>query len=73
MFIRSTSLSRGLNRGPLEIILRGDNINVTGLHQLIERVEKIIGRSITHTIYKPIELKTEQIKSNEWLLLWDLK
>ena len=66
-------LARGLNQGPLEIILIGDKINVTGLHQLVEKVEKIIGRSITHTIYKPVELKTEQIKSNEWLLLWDLK
>ena len=66
-------LARGLNQGPLEIILIGDKINVTGLHQIIERVEKSIGRSITHTIYKSIELKTEQIKSNEWLLLWDLK
>jgi len=27
----------------------------------------------TDTIYKPIEMKAEQIKSNEWLLLWDLK
>ena len=66
-------LARGLNQGPLEIILIGDKINVTGLHQLVEKVEKIIGRSITHTIYKPVELKTEQIKSNGWLLLWDLK
>ena len=65
-------LSKGLNQGPVEIILVGDKINVSNLNLLVEKVEKIIGRSITHTVYKPIELKTEPIKSNEWLLLWDL-
>ena len=43
-------LSQGLNQGPLEIILVGDKINVTNLNQLVEKVEKSIGRSITHTI-----------------------
>ena len=65
-------LSQGLNQGPVEIILVGDKINITNLNQLVEKVEKSIGRSITHNIYKPVDLKTEQIKSKEWLLLWDL-
>ena len=65
-------LSKGLNQGPLEIILVGDKINVTNLNQLVDKVEKSIGRSITHTIYKPVDLKIEHIKSNEWLLLWDM-
>jgi len=43
-------LSQGLNQGPLEIILIGDKINVANLNQLVEKVEKTIERSITHTI-----------------------
>jgi hypothetical protein len=69
----SGPLSQGLNQGPLEIILIAEKINVSNLIQLIEKVEKNIGRNITHTIYKPIELKTNHVKSNEWLLLWDSK
>ena len=65
-------LSQGLNQGPLEIILVGDKINVTSLNQLVEKVEKSIGRSITHTIYKPNDHKTEKLNLNECLLLWDL-
>ena len=65
-------LSQGLNQGPLEIILVGDKINVSNLNQLVEKVEKSIGRSITHSIYKPVDLKSEKIKATEWLLLWDL-
>ena len=65
-------LSQGLNQGPVEIILVGDKINITNLNQLVDKAEKSIGRSITHTIYKPVDLKTEKIKSTEWLLLWDL-
>jgi hypothetical protein len=66
-------LAQGLNQGPLEIILIGEKINANSLNQLIEKVEKNIGRSIIHTIYKPADLNTERSKSNEWLLLWDLK
>ena len=66
-------LFEGLNQGPFEIILVGNKINLSNLIQLVEKVEKSIGRSITHIIYKPVEMKTEKIKSNEWLLLWDLK
>ena len=64
-------LSQGLNQGPLEIILIGDKINVTNLNQLVDKVEKSIGRSITPTIYEPVDLKTEQLNSSDWLLLWE--
>ena len=66
-------LSKGLNQGPVEIILVGDKINVANLNKLIDKVEKNIGRNIIHTIYKPIDLKIEQLKSGEWLLLWVVK
>ena len=66
-------LSQGINHGPLEIILVGDKINVSNLNQLVEKVEKSIGRSIIHTIFKPNDFKTETIQSSEFLLLWDLK
>jgi len=65
-------LSQGLNQGPLEIILIGDKINVSSLNPLIDKVEKIIGRSIVHNIYKTDNTKTEYFKSNECLLLWNL-
>ena len=65
-------VARGLNQGPLEIVLIGNNINITILNQLIEKVEKGIGRSIIHTIYKPVDFKKEYIKSNEWLVLWEM-
>jgi len=65
-------VAKGINKGPLEIVLIGDKINVKNLNLLIEKVEKSIGRNITHMIYKSVDLKASQFKKNDWLLLWDL-
>jgi hypothetical protein len=64
-------LSQGLNNGPMEIILIGDKINVKYLNQLVEKVEKNIGRSILNTIYSSNELKSKHIDSKNWLLIWE--
>jgi hypothetical protein len=64
-------LAKGIYKGPLELLLVGDNINTANLNQLISRVEKSIGRNIIYTIHKPLQLKTEDIKSNNWLLIWN--
>jgi len=65
------ALAKGINNGPVELIIVAENTNRTYLNQLIEKVEKIIGRNIVYTILKSIDFKTKDIKSNGWLLLWN--
>jgi len=64
-------LAQGKNQGPLELLLVGDNINTVNLNRLIDKVEKSIGRNIIYTIHKPFQLKTENSKSKDWLLIWN--
>jgi len=53
------------------LLLIGDDINTVNLNRLIDKVEKSIGRNIIYTIHKPFQLKTENSKSKDWLLIWN--
>ncbi len=66
-------ISKGLNHGPLELVIVGDKVNKTSLNLKIEKTEKSIGRSILYTIQKPVNIKAEDVRANEWLLIWDKK
>ncbi len=65
-------LANGIYKGPLELVLVGEKINIQSLDQLIMKVEKTIGRNIICTIYNPGELTTTHINENNWLLIWDM-
>jgi len=65
-------LAQGKYLGALELLLIGDGINTVNLNRLIDKVEKSIGRNIIYRIHKPLHFKTEDLKSNDWLLIWNI-